>query len=324
MTKGFKFKNQSAADKSLGVIAKIFRFLFLLGMAYVLLYPVLFLLSNAFRDPIDRLDPTIIWLPKTFTIENFKYADELIGFKDSILKSLGILVPSVVIQVFVCLMVAYGFSRFQFKGRNILFACLIFTIIVPSSTIIIPLYVKFHSFDFFYLGQLLRPFNHGEPVTINLLNTNWPFYLMAATGVGIRSGLYIFMIRQFFSGMPKELEEAAYVDGCNPFSTFLRIMVPNVGSIIIVVLLFSIVWYWNDYYLSVMFFQDNYPLSVGVTVLQDRLALLSESMSAENVALAESSILEAACFIVILPPLVIYIFTQKFFTESITRSGLVG
>lgn len=319
-----KFKKQSAADKALGIIAKIFRFLFLLGMSYVLLYPVLFLLSNAFRDPIDRLDPTIIWIPKTLTLSNFQYADELIGFKDSILKTLGILVPSVIIQVFVCLMVAYGFSRFQFKGRNILFACLIFTIIVPTSTIIIPLYVKFRYFDFFFIGQLLRPFNHGEAVTVNILNTNWPFYIMAATGVGIRSGLYIYMIRQFFSGMPKELEEAAYVDGCNPFSTFLRIMVPNVGSIIIVIVLFSIVWYWNDYYLSVMFFQDNYPLSVGVTVLQDRLSLLSESMSAENMALAESSILEAACFVVILPPLVIYIFTQKFFTESITRSGLVG
>lgn len=319
-----KFKKQSAADKALGIIAKIFRFLFLLGMSYVLLYPVLFLLSNAFRAPIDRLDPTIIWIPKTLTLSNFAYADELIGFKDSILKTLGILVPSVIIQVFVCLMVAYGFSRFQFKGRNILFACLIFTIIVPTSTIIIPLYVKFRYFDFFFIGQLLRSFNHGEAVTINILNTNWPFYIMAATGVGIRSGLYIYMIRQFFSGMPKELEEAAYVDGCNPFSTFLRIMVPNVGSIIIVIVLFSVVWYWNDYYLSVMFFQDNYPLSVGVTVLQDRLSLLSESMSAENMALAESSILEAACFVVILPPLVIYIFTQKFFTESITRTGLVG
>ena len=324
MTKGFKFKNKSLADKSLSIIVKIFRFLFLLGMSYVLLYPVLFLLSNAFRAPVDRLDPTIIWIPKTLTMSNFAFADELIGFKDSILKTLGILVPSVIVQVFVCLMVAYGFSRFNFKGKNVLFACLIFTIIVPSSTIIIPLYVKFHFFDFFYLGQLLRPFNHGDAVSINLLNTNWPFYIMSATGVGIRSGLYIYMIRQFFSGMPKELEEAAYVDGCNPFSTFIRIMVPNVGSIIIVILLFSIVWHWNDYYLAVMFYVDNYPLSVGVTVLQDRLSLLAESMNAENMALAESSILEAACFVVIMPLLLLYIFAQKYFTESITRSGLVG
>lgn len=324
MKQGFKFKRTTTSDKSLQIISSVFRGLFMVGMAYVLLYPILFLLSNAFRDPIDRLDPTIIWLPKTFTFNNFVLADELIGFKDSILKTISILIPSVIIQVFVCLMVAYGFSRFNFKCKKALFACLIFTIIVPSSTIIIPLYVKFHFFDFFGIGQLLSLFNHGEAVTINMLNTNWPFYVMSLTGVGIRSGLYIYMIRQFFTGMPKELEEAAYVDGCNPFSTFLRIMIPNVGSIIIVIVLFSIVWHWNDYYLSVMFFVDDYPLSVGVTVLQDRLLLLAENMSAENMALAESSILEAACFVVIIPILILYICAQKYFTESITRTGLVG
>ena len=136
--------------------------------------------------------------------------------------------------------------------------------------------------------------------------------------------MYIYMARQFFKSMPKELEEAAWVDGCGTFKTFTRIMLPNVGSIVIVILLFSVVWHWNDYYLSVMFFVDNYPLSVGVTVLQDRLQLLTESMSAADIALGESSILEAACFVVILPMLVMYIFVQKYFSESISRSGIVG
>jgi len=293
-------------------------------MAYVLLYPVLFLVSNAFRDPIDRLDPTVIWIPKTWTLQNFVLADQVLDFRTSILKTLQVLIPSVIIQVFICLMVAYGFARFKFKGRDILFSCLLFTIIVPSSTIIIPLYVKFRFFDFFGIGQLLRIFNHGELVSVNLLNSPWPFYVMSLTGVGLRSGLYIFMARQFFKGMPNELEEAAFVDGCGPFGTFLRIMLPNVGSIIIVITLFSIVWHWNDYYLSVMFFTDEYPLSVNVTLLQSRLQLLSQNMSAADLALSQNSILEASCFVVILPMLIMYIFSQKYFTESITRTGLVG
>ena len=315
---------KKAAEKTLKIVTGILRTLFLIGMSYVLLYPILFLLSNAFRDPIDRLDPTVIWLPKHFTFQNFVLANQLIDFKGSILMTLEILIPSVIIQVFVCLFVAYGFARFKFKGRDFLFACLVFTIIVPTSTIIIPLYVKFHFFDFFGLGQLLRPFNHGNAVTVNLLNTPWPFYIMSLTGVGIRSGLYIFMARQFFKGMPVELEEAAFVDGCGPFKTFLKIMLPNVGSIVIVITLFSIVWHWNDYYLSVMFFTDQYPLSVNVTLLQDRLQLLSQNMSAADMALTENSILEACCFVVILPLLILYIFSQKYFTESITRTGLVG
>ena len=319
-----ELKQKKIAEKTLSVTTAILRALFLIGMSYVLLYPVLFLLSNAFRDPVDRLDPTVIWIPKTFTLNNFVLADQMLDFKSSIMKTVTILVPSVIIQVFVCLMVAYGFARFNFKGRDALFNCLIFTIIVPMSTIIIPLYVKFHFFDFFGIGQLLRIFNHGEPVTVNLLNTPWPFYVMSATGVGIRSGLYIYMARQFFKGMPNELEEAAFVDGCGPFSTFMRIMLPNVGSIVIVITLFSIVWHWNDYYLSVMFFTDEYPLSVNVTLLQDRLQLLSQNMSAEDLALSQNSILEASCFVVIMPMLILYIFSQKYFTESITRTGLVG
>lgn len=319
-----ELSQKKAAEKTLKIITGILRTLFLLGMTYVLLYPVLFLLSNAFRDPVDRLDPTVIWIPKTLTFQNFILADQLIGFKNSIIMTLKILIPSVIIQIFVCLMVAYGFARFKFKGRDALFALLVFTIVVPTSTIIIPLYVKFHFFDFFGIGQLLRPFNHGKTVSINLLNTSWPFYLMSLTGVGLRSGLYIYMARQFFKGMPVELEEAAFVDGCGPFKTFLKIMLPNVGSIVIVITLFSIVWHWNDYYLSVMFFTDEYPLSVNVTLLQDRLQLLSTNMSAADMALSENSILEASCFVVILPLLILYIFCQKYFTESITRTGLVG
>ena len=319
-----ELKQKKVAETSLKIVTAILRTLFLIGMAYVLLYPVLFLLSNAFRDPVDRLDPTVIWIPKNFTLQNFLLADQLIDFRHSILMTLKILVPSVIIQVFVCLMVAYGFARFKFKGRDILFTLLVFTIVVPTNTLIIPLYVKFHFFDFFGIGQLLRPFNHGKAVTINLLSTSWPFYLMSLTGVGIRSGLYIYMVRQFFKGMPVELEEAAFVDGYGPFRTFLQVMLPNVGSIVIVITLFSIVWHWNDYYLSVMFFTDEYPLSVNVTLLQDRLTLLSQNMSAEDMALAENSILEASCFVVILPMLILYVFSQRHFTESITRTGLVG
>jgi multiple sugar transport system permease protein len=318
-----RWNAKKAGDRALMITTSVLRFFFLLGMAYVLLYPVLFLFSNAFRDPIDRLDPTVIWIPKHWTYKNFALADRVISFLPSIKRTLSMLVPSVIIQVFVCLTVAYGFARFKFKGRDFLFSCLIFTIIVPVQTMIIPLYVNFRFFDFFGIGRLVGLFT-GEAFTVRLLNTNWPFYLMSATGVGIRSGLYIFMARQFFRGMPVELEEAAFVDGCGPFKTFLRIMLPNVGSIVIVITLFSVVWHWNDYYMSVMFYVDDYPLSVGITGLQERLTLLSQNMSPEDMALAQSSILEAACFVVIGPVLLLYVFAQRYFTESITRSGIVG
>jgi multiple sugar transport system permease protein len=311
------------AKKAMGWVFAIFRAVFFLGMAYILLYPVLFLLTNAFRDPRDILDPTVIWIPKHLTLSNFAIANKHLNFLDSLWRTLRMTVPSVLLQVFTCMFVGYGFARFKFKERELLFNLLIFTIIVPVSTIIIPLYVNFRYFDFFGLGRILKLFN-PEWGTVNILNTDWPFYLQAFFGTGIRSGLYIYIARQFFRGMPVELEEAAFVDGCGPARTYFRIMLPNAGSVLIVIVLFSIVWYWNDYFFSVMIYQDNYPLPVGLTILQERLVTESSGMRAEDIALIRSSVLEAGCLLAIGPILALYLFCQRFFTESISRSGLVG
>ena len=108
------------------------------------------------------------------------------------------------------------------------------------------------------------------------MNKDVLFYLQAALGMGIRSGLYIFMLRQFFRNMPKELEEAAMIDGCGPMRTFTRIMLPNAVPMIATVLVFSLVWYWNDYYLSSMFYNGVFPVSVNLTELQ-RAAELQQS-----------------------------------------------
>jgi multiple sugar transport system permease protein len=311
------------AKKGAAAAFAAFRLVFFLGMTYVLLYPVLFLLSNAIRNPQDLLDPTVIWLPKHFTLNNFVVANRHLDFAGSLLRSAKMALPSVVLQVFTCMLVGYGFARFKFKERELLFSLLIFTIIVPVSTIIIPLYVNFRYFDFFGLGRLIGLFAKGKG-TINILNTDVPFYLQAFFGMGIRSGLYIYIARQFFRGMPVELEEAATVDGCGPARTYFSIMLPNAGSVLVVLVLFSVVWYWNDYFLPVMFFQDNYPLPVSLTILQERLTTDSATMRAEDIALIRSSVLEAGCILVIGPLLALYVFFQRFFTESISRSGLVG
>jgi len=304
-------------------LKNLFRYLFIIGMSYVLLYPVLFLISNAFRDKVDLLDPSVVWIPKHFSIESFKLANEILGYAQSIKNTLIILIPSVIIQTFVCMMVGYGFARFRFREREILFGILLFTIIVPMQTIIVPLYVKFRHFDFFYFGRLIGLFT-GKPLTVNLLDTPWTFYIFNTFGMGIRSSLYIFIFRQFFRNMPTELEEAAKIDGCGPFSTFLRVMVPNATGAIITVLLFTIVWHWNDYYLSAMFFTDNLPLSVMLTILNERMNLLNNLVNANDIYLLRSSVLEAGCLLVILPLIAIYIIGQRYFTESIERTGIVG
>jgi multiple sugar transport system permease protein len=235
-------------------------------------------------------------------------AFKLLGYKDALKNTLILVMPCVIIQVITCLFVSYGFARFEFRFKGLLFGLLVFSLIVPVQSYIIPLYVNMK--------------------TMHLLDTYWQFYIMALLGTGIRSGLYIYIFRQYFRGLPKELEEAAYIDGCNPLRTFLHIMVPNVKGAILVVFVLSFVWYYNDYTLTGMLLNNDYPLSIALTGTSTALNNTVQGMVGQTIGsdikLLSDSILSAACLIVALPLIGVYVAVQKHFTEGIERSGLVG
>ena len=296
----------------------IFRTMFILGMAYVLLYPILYLLSNSFAGPADRFNPTVIWIPINYTLDSIKGAIVALDYWASVGRTLVILIPTVTIQLIICLLVGYGFARFKFKGRETLFGLLLFTIIVPAQTMIIPLYVNYSLF--WGIGPMMFPDYNSQ---MSLLNTPWTFYLSTLFGMGIRSGLYIFIFRQFFRGMPKELEEAALIDGCGPLSVFRKIMVPNASASMITVVLFSVVWHWNEYYLSSLFYDSEFPISVTLSMIGSKISNIT-SMGGADLDLLRNHIVESGALLVLAPILIVYIFTQKYFTESIERTGLVG
>ena len=307
-------------------IVSLLRTVFLIGMSFVMVYPVLFILSAAFKAMQDVHDPTVVWLPKNFSLRPLKLALEMLDFESSITKTLSVTLPSVLLQLVSSLLAGYGFARFNFRGKSVLFAVLIFTIIVPIQTYMIPLYVGFRNFDFFGIGSLVGLFT-GVPMTMSLLNTNIPFYLMAGLGAGIRSGLYIFMLRQFFVGMPRELDEAASIDGCGPLQVFIKVMIPNAIPMMVTIMVFSLVWYWNDYYLSSMFFDELPPLSQKLAEVADAASLMAglpSGVSVEEFSVIKEGVLACGCLLTILPPLILYIFAQRYFTEGLERSGIVG
>ena len=183
-------------------------------------------------------------------------------------------------------------------------------VLVPTQIISIPLYVTFR---YFLFGA------------VNLIDNPLVMYLPAMTANGIRAGLMIFIFRQFFRGLPKELEDAAYLDGCGPFRTFLKVMIPNAGSSFLTVFLFSIVWYWNDYYVAGSFFSNRRTISMVLKNLDATLNVAIFNNANANVSVREKIIwLEAGCLISITPLLILYACLQKHFTEGIERSGIVG
>ncbi|MEG1886748.1 MAG: carbohydrate ABC transporter permease [Oscillospiraceae bacterium] len=293
------------------------RWAFLICISFVILYPLIYMLSMSFRSPEDFYDLTVIWIPKNFVLDNFKTIFEA-GFLKAMKNTSLISVVSSVLQVFVTALAGYGFARFKFKGNSVMFLIAIFTIVVPSQLLSIPNHMIMKNLDFFGIVQFIT----GAPSPINLLDTPWSFFVSAILGQGIRAGLFVLVFRQFFTGLPNELEEAAMIDGCGYAHTYFRIMLPNAKTSILVCFLFSLVWYWNDYYTPYVYLTNMRTLPVLLLDLRTSLQniLPIEQQTAHYIIPIE----QAACIFSILPLLILFIVAQKYFVQGIDKTGIVG
>lgn len=302
-------RRKAAADK----VWPIFRFVIIFGLGFVILYPLIYMVSCSFRDRADMSDPTVMWIPRHISLEAMKQTLEAMDFGSTIVNTLVLNIGCSFVQVLSCAVTGYGFARFKFKGKGILFGIVVMMILVPTQVISLPLYMQF------------RHFGISRTLSVNLLDSMATMYLPALTANGIRSGLMILIFRQFFKGLPRELEDAAYIDGCGPFRTFVRVMVPNAASAFLTVFLFSLVWYWNDYYVSSTFFTNNKTVALMLQNIDAQLKLTIFNDVNADVSSRELIVWkEAGCLLSIAPILTIYVFLQKYFTEGIERSGLVG
>jgi multiple sugar transport system permease protein len=299
-------------------VYKIIRAVLLFGLCFLILQPLLNKVSLSFMKEIDLYDPTIIVVPRNFTTENYRLIAELTHFKDALLRSMGISVLSSVIQVVFCALVGYGFARFNFPLKKLWFACVIFVIIVPPQTIISSLYLNFRYFDVFGIVKLIT----GS--TLNLQKSIWPYIMLCAGCMGLKSGLYIFMIRQYFRGVPRELEEAAYVDGCGEFSTFTRIMLPSAGPILTSCFLFAFVWQWTDSFYSKMFLGNIALLSNRLTAIVGLLTdyMVSHGLGSKPSIAYGQMMISTGMIMAVVPLLLIYILAQRMFVESLSQTGI--
>lgn len=286
---------------------------------YVILYPLFTMVSTSLQSQYQALDPSVVWIPKLLTDENYKKAITALDFSNSFLRSIEVNVLSAVIEVATCAVTAYGFARFKFKFKGLLLGLLILSIIVPQEMIAIPTYLQLRYADILgilgFLGKLI-----GTELRPSLINTPWSFWIPSILSVGLRSGLFIFIYMQFYKGLPKELEEAAYIDGAGPFKTFLKIIVPSSGTAIVTVTIFSVIWHWNEYYLSSIYFSSNFPLAVKLATIEETMNVMALVNSVTN----RNGIIMAASLIFILPMLVMYMIVQRKFVKSIDSVGIVG
>ena len=257
------------------------------------------------KSPGDLLNPMVQWIPSELFWGNYAKALRVLDYPNTLLNSVMVSVIPSVIQAAVCSLVGYGLARYRFWGKNILFALILATFIIPAQNTVIP--------------QMLTYRNLG------LLGTIWSLILPAMMGQGFRSAIFILIFYQTFQTLPKVLEEAASLDGASDLKIFFRIALPTAIPAFIISIIFSIVWYWNETYLTVIFLEG------GIQTLPMQLSKFVQAY--ENLYppgmvnifdRLNEAVKLSGTFLNILPLLLMYFLLQKWFVESIERSGITG
>ncbi len=305
--------------KAMEVGVSVCRFILLFGLCFLILQPILNKISVSFMEERDLFNPIVISIPVHFTTQNYKLASELMNYPKGLVNSLIISLTIATLQITVCTLVGYGFARFKFPLKKMWFAFVMLMIVVPPQVISNSLFLHFRFFDIFGIFKLLT----GNP--LNLRGAGSPYYLMSAGCVGLKNGLYIYMIRQFFRNIPNDMEEAAYVDGCGVLKTFFRIMLPEAKPIITSCFLFAFVWQWTDGFYSKMCLGTTTLVSTSLSRIVDSLAYYMQRLLGVKVTVSvaySNAVLSTGTLMVVGPLIILYLFAQRQFVESISSSGI--
>ena len=285
----------------------VLTYFLLICVSFVFLYPFLYLVITSLKSPEDLLDITVKWVPTRLYAENYAIAYTYLYYWKFFANSLSVTALGVLGNLLSGSMIAYGFSRYTFKGRNLLFLLVILTVIIPVQTIIIPMSIQY--------------------ADLGWVNTLLPLIVPNFFGFGLRGGLYIFVFRQFFIGLPKELEEAAQIDGCGALRTYIRIILPNAKPAITVNAILSMVWHWNDYYEPVFYITSSdkrlLPQVLASVAYHIRNSAGADSLANEE-AVYTLGVLMAAAVLVLLPIVLVFFLLQRQFMEGIEHTGIVG
>lgn len=322
-----RFKIKYISTFFLGkVVYTLFRFVLLIGISYVILFPFFAKIAGSFMSPSDFIDSTVKLIPKYPTLNTYRAIIIENDYFEALFNTSIVSVLCGVAQTFMCTLIGYGFSKFKFRGRNILFLCVVFTMVVPHETLMLSLFMKFRYFDVFGIYEFFRHligYTKPNDLTINFTNTYFPLAILSFTGLGFKNGLFIFVMRQFFKGVPDELEEAAYVDGAGVFKTYFKIILPTAIPMMVTVFMLAFSWQWtDDFYTSIFFTKEGMYMLPDIIQPPRSLTQSDEAIAASNMF---TSAIRNTCGLMILMPLVvIYLFAQKSLIQGIERSGIVG
>ncbi len=263
---------------------------FAIFFAVLFLLPFIWMIKTSLMTPAEAEAMPPSWIPSTFMFENYKAATEFIPFWKYAWNTLQICFLNVVGTTLSCALVAWGFAHFKFPGSGALFGITLATMMIPFPVLMVPQYVIFKEFG--WIGTF-------KPLWV-------PAFFASAYNV--------FLLRQFFMGVPKDLTDVARIDGCGELGIFFRIVLPLTRPALLVVALFTFLYHWNDFIGPLIYLtsETQFTLALGLEAFQSRLGEV------------EITLLMAATTLMILPVIGLFFLTQKSFIEGISLTGLKG
>ncbi len=320
------------------VVWYIFRLLLLIGIAFVVIKPFYALIMQSITAPQDFVDSTVVNVPRHLSLAVYRALFTDLQYHKYFFSTMGFSLLCALLQTFSSCLVAYGLAKFKFRGNKLVFVAVIITLAIPHGTLQSAFFQNFRYFDVF---GILKFFSGGAsvgvewidnilskikilpfPEGLNLLNTYAPLIIMSTVCIAFKNGLYIFMLRQFFRGVPDELEESAYLDGAGTFRTFFQVILPLSVPMMITVFLFAFCWQWNDDFYLRLFFPTEHPMQLSY--LTQELPPISLQKIASEYPGYTSAMTYACGFLICSPLVILFLFCQKYLVQGIERSGIVG
>lgn len=294
-----------------GVLTQIMIYLLLICIGFVYLYPLIYMFITSIMSLEDLLDASSKWIPSGVYIKNYIDAFRVMNFKESVIDSFLIAFIPSICQVVVCSFAGYGFARYDFRGKKILMAIMILTFVIPPQITMMPTYLLYSD--------------------LKLIGSIKALIYPALLGQGFKSAIFILIYYQFFKQIPNSLIEAAQIDGAGHIRTYFSIAIRSVIPAMIVVFLFSFVWYWNETYLTGLYLGNT---GIGAKNTMSTLLLELKQFEASYTKMypvtenspdkLNEAIKMAGTIIATAPLLILGFVLQRHLTESIDSSGITG
>lgn len=287
-----------------GLLFKAFLYITFIATAYIYLEPIFMMVSNMFMSPDDLLNPIITWIPSSAYLGNLARAWDIINFPKAFSISLIVSLSVSIFHVISCGFAGYALANLEFPLKRLVYALVIVAFIVPQQVIVLPTIIVY--------------------TNLGLNNSFLTLIIPSILGFGVKGALFVMIFRQFFKAQPKELAEAARIDGASALEYYFKIMLPLAKPAILVVFLFSFVWTWNDTYLPRMFLSPDTSALPLASEMYNMKGVINMMVSEGQIAAhSAEAVIMAANFLAILPPLLLFMLFQEYFVESIERTGLV-